>query len=160
MRVTPLRQRPLDTVCAAVPGRVCQHDTGKTVSRDAAHSAVIFHHVAIPFQGCTPSALSQHVPVPATCGKEGICACNPARTHVPQSEIPSPGTDAQEQQSYAFFLKNMLVFASRFTQISGMWYLVDFGEHQFSIYLPAIRHVPIFRKTGGSKTCVQLSGLP
>lgn len=82
----------------------------------------------------------------------------PAPRPVPQSEISPPITDAQEQQFCAFFLKNMLLFNPRFTRISGMWYLVASGSCKFP-FSPAIRHVPIFRKTGGSKTCVQHSEL-
>lgn len=61
---------------------------------------------------------------------------------------------------YAFFFRNMLLSSPRFTRISGMWYLVAFGEIKFSIFTGCPARPYFFCKTGGLKTCVQLLELP
>lgn len=53
---------------------------------------------------------------------------------VPQSEIPSGLADVFTPQPYALFLKNMLLFTSRVTQISGMWYQVARGAANFVFF--------------------------
>jgi hypothetical protein len=61
---------------------------------------------------------------------------NPHLPLVPQSETCTEKVMLSSNTRYAFFIGIMLLSFSRFTQVSGMWYLVAFGEiqHKFTGY--------------------------
>ncbi len=64
--------------------------------------------------------------------RQGQIAPNPMFHKV---KYPLPRLMYLSNSRYAFFFRNMLLCSPRFTRISGMWYLVAYGEHQiFHIY--------------------------
>lgn len=78
------------------------------------------------------------------CNARQSSAAGRAKPIVPQSEIRLQQLRHSRHSRYAFFIGNMLVFDPRFTRISGMWYLVAFGEIQISVLAGLFRHIPTF----------------